>query len=927
MGNTCAKTTRKKEKLPHFKSEILTHQEQVARNLQNDVIFKVVLENIKVKHIPVNSASLQVKFGKYKCLDLPEIKNIKSPHDDDGRVTFMLTVAQQVAMKLIPKEIQFELNDEVKNQNLSEDEFNVNDIDEKNNLQVPNLKGAGTINKVQDTLQNIENRKKEKGKIYRLKSQRQSHLQGLRDGTVNTSGLTQKQKQQIQQSKEKEQIKRKSTLISLSQNFQNQSNQNIENPQQLSNTIIETYDEVLDWFKIQTWNFKDLMDDDIPQVELKIFADEFASSTFYMKLWSCSENLQYLDPFSGGYNKKIGDKSIMQKRVSVLQIQKHNSMQLQRQNHNHKSNIYDDNFEEESFQTNDAYIDHEMVGHAEISMSKFISDNYSEVLTNFDKNIMLKIQTLKDLKVWHHGKNIGVCHGTFTSCHVPFFRQMYAGENGNLFKNYEQLLDAQAILVNLAKHVISYATQVDEILRDYYYNILMEIINRDELDLSNMGFESELYQAKNEENGQKKGLNIKKLKKYGKCLNEKEQQFVHNFSSLAYFRIPQFREQLLEAVSFKIKNNQDFIHEWSGASNLDDVKQTFFQSLFSWERDFYDYLKTQPRYQYHLEELEQTLQNKKWQAKFQKTGVGFYLFMGSWAKYILKVQQLKHLDLPWGVIEGYETLIKAFLYELKIRDAEHYPDSLKETSQILLLNNLHLRPFLYQEVAQGRSKGSLEIDRYVSTPSKNSVYQDNNVKQNSKSKKNYKKFSENIMPDFDVTQNSQSYKTITGEKLSDSMQSMAIPIKKMLRDISDISGQKNAQDYFSENFSSDSISDFEDYQNQKILEQGLERKYGEMSEKKDKSLKFSDHIQLTSPGHINNNHSIINQNNTQILNQNFSEKRNRKISQNLNINSAQNRKKSTENDNQLKKQIIKTHQARVLNIQNVKGKKVYQGRY
>lgn len=51
--------------------------------------------------------------------------------------------------------------------------------------------------------------------------------------------------------------------------------------------------------------------------------------------------------------------------------------------------------------------------------------------------------------------------------------------------------------------------------------------------------------------------------------------------------------------------------------------------------------------------------------------------------------------MPWEILPGYNTIIKAFLYELKYRDSEEYPDSLKEASNALLYSNNHLRPFLF----------------------------------------------------------------------------------------------------------------------------------------------------------------------------------------------------------------------------------------
>jgi len=44
-------------------------------------------------------------------------------------------------------------------------------------------------------------------------------------------------------------------------------------------------------------------------------------------------------------------------------------------------------------------------------------------------------------------------------------------------------------LIDVAKHLLEYSDQVDEFLRELYYETLILINNREELDLSYMGFD------------------------------------------------------------------------------------------------------------------------------------------------------------------------------------------------------------------------------------------------------------------------------------------------------------------------------------------------------------------------------------------------------------------------------------------------------
>lgn len=50
------------------------------------------------------------------------------------------------------------------------------------------------------------------------------------------------------------------------------------------------------------------------------------------------------------------------------------------------------------------------------------------------------------------------------------------------------MIRVQSILIELAKHLLEYADQVDESLRELYYEGLILINNREEIDLNYMGF-------------------------------------------------------------------------------------------------------------------------------------------------------------------------------------------------------------------------------------------------------------------------------------------------------------------------------------------------------------------------------------------------------------------------------------------------------
>jgi len=92
-------------------------------------------------------------------------------------------------------------------------------------------------------------------------------------------------------------------------------------------------------------------------------------------------------------------------------------------------------------------------------------------------------------------------------------------------------------------------------------------------------------------------MTLKKvLEKFNqKGLPTRERDFVEQFTAIAYFRVPEFRNKMLEKISAATK---DFtIEEWRGTEwklgeNIhDDKKNPQLLALFDWENDFYVYLK------------------------------------------------------------------------------------------------------------------------------------------------------------------------------------------------------------------------------------------------------------------------------------------------------------------------------------------------
>ena len=178
----------------------------------------------------------------------------------------------------------------------------------------------------------------------------------------------------------------------------------------------------------------------------------------------------------------------------------------------------------------------------------------------------------------------------------------------------------QLMMIDLADHLLCYADEGNEKIRNSYYETLKLILNRGELDIAQMGFDNSFNFLLDPASQTKKrqfdkivllkmdvGLSYqqflnKALDKVLYKLNLKggekeERDFIDNFCAIAYFKIPEFRIKLLNCVT---KETDVEITEWRGTEwklddkITDDQRDQYLNSLFNWEHDFYRFLKVIP---------------------------------------------------------------------------------------------------------------------------------------------------------------------------------------------------------------------------------------------------------------------------------------------------------------------------------------------
>ena len=123
------------------------------------------------------------------------------------------------------------------------------------------------------------------------------------------------------------------------------------------------------------------------------------------------------------------------------------------------------------------------------------------------------------------------------------------------------------------------------------------------------------------------------------------------------------------------------------------MREKSLMSLFSWEKDFNQFVKSSQDGLKNYKDLSLILNTESWQKRFNERNEVFFNFLTEWNKYVHKKVPLKE-HIPWQDLPGYRLLLKAFLVELKNREILKYPVSLKQAAANFLLHEKLLNIFL-----------------------------------------------------------------------------------------------------------------------------------------------------------------------------------------------------------------------------------------
>lgn len=251
-----------------------------------------------------------------------------------------------------------------------------------------------------------------------------------------------------------------------------------------------------------------------------------------------------------------------------------------------------------------------------------------------------------------------------------------------VFKTMDDMIATQHLFIELGNLLCSSYEKLNTAIENVYYNCLTLLLKRGEFDLSSLCYDQDLSK-KQLELKKKVGIDYQKLlyKLLDNIFNDLEQKglkdhqrsFIEFFLSYAYFRIPQFRSQLLSVLN----------NEKTTKSQIDKQNQDIESVLLDWDKDFYAHISNEEKYMLNIDLLQMALK-KNWSEKFRKKGIIFFYFLIEWCDYVKKTLVVKNFS--WENIAGYDVLVNTFVEQLKIRDIKKHPDVLVNASKALLAN-------------------------------------------------------------------------------------------------------------------------------------------------------------------------------------------------------------------------------------------------
>lgn len=271
------------------------------------------------------------------------------------------------------------------------------------------------------------------------------------------------------------------------------------------------------------------------------------------------------------------------------------------------------------------------------------------------------------------------------------------------YSSEEDLLKGQLTLVDVGFKLAESIEEDDRSLHDICWKCLMAVMKRAELTLRYLGFSPDdkreaaqksparMVRKKIELGVKVQTFYYKMLRIVLECLAKKalpenERMFVELFCAYSYFRIPEFRDEVVKVITRADDLPAD---DNPGPEHPDEA----LDSLFNWSENFYKPLSSHPLYRSNLLELRTILGCREWIHRMEKRGGAFFFFVLYWARYVEQTL-IQSENAKWNNLPSYGEIIRVFLAEMRRRPLVEYPDSMVEASKRLLANERLLNPMV-----------------------------------------------------------------------------------------------------------------------------------------------------------------------------------------------------------------------------------------
>ena len=222
----------------------------------------------------------------------------------------------------------------------------------------------------------------------------------------------------------------------------------------------------------------------------------------------------------------------------------------------------------------------------------------------------------------------------------------------------------------------------------------------------------------------------------GKLVDIKSLDFAENYLKLAYFRIPLFREILLNSISFNVKENiEDILNQGYNYKNMKKrnpeknlIETDPINSLLLWEGLFYDRLNNSLEENNKTDKIENEVKEKinkiknildisnnieilintttdinnkeqsksGWKIIFNQRDNLFFDLLINLVNYILSKTEASN-DVNWLNIPGFDLLLSAVFHEIHQRPVKSFSPQFKQIFK-LFINNSEITNALIKEV-------------------------------------------------------------------------------------------------------------------------------------------------------------------------------------------------------------------------------------